>query len=181
MYLPTSVVIAGMAVHLYIAYAAIKLAQGQPNVLSTIIWVLAELMLPHLVHYFMYKGCRVMAAVRAPSTHKAAAAACSDKAASPSKKGLITQAPAGGEVPQCPKDNLKGYPKPASAPHVPSGKTAESFTSTSPPLQPSLESMPGAASGAEALRGGGPSKAGKQLQVSLCFHACMIPDADAAS
>jgi hypothetical protein len=56
MFLPGASVVVLLAVHLRIVYGAVKHVQGEPSLISTTIWVLSELLIPHVVQYYMHKA-----------------------------------------------------------------------------------------------------------------------------
>jgi hypothetical protein len=73
MFLPSALVAALLALHLRIVYGAVKHVQVEPSVISTTIWVLAELLLPHAVHYYMLKTVQRRDGVLGPAGHSPAA------------------------------------------------------------------------------------------------------------
>jgi hypothetical protein len=53
MFLPSAVVVILLAIHLRTVYSIAEKVQGEQSLVVTCIWVVTELVLPHLVHLYM--------------------------------------------------------------------------------------------------------------------------------
>jgi hypothetical protein len=91
MWVPGVLVTVLLAAHLRAYYQIVKRV-GQPSLITTAAWVLADFALPHLLHHYMHKAAQLREAQeRSQATSRAAgtpeAASCKQAPASGSDKG----------------------------------------------------------------------------------------------
>jgi hypothetical protein len=68
MLLPGAVVAIWLAMHLRAVYSVLAMVNAQPGVPTTVTWALTNLVLPHLLHLYMYKTLQLGRGVRNATT-----------------------------------------------------------------------------------------------------------------
>jgi hypothetical protein len=89
MWVPPVIAAGLLAVHQRVVYQSVKIA-AQPSMITTAVWVLAEVALPHLMHHYMHRAAQLRE-VQGPTRVTCAAGTTPEAAAS------CKQTPASGK------------------------------------------------------------------------------------